>query len=69
MIGWVRRELLVVGRCWKKDGWVVSVYQRIGDPYITMKVRKVKNSDQMGSKSKIQVEKHAGDSNAQKSIC
>jgi len=31
-----------VGKCWKKDGWIISIYQGIGDPHKTMKIRKEK---------------------------
>lgn len=37
----VKRILFALGKCWKKGRWMVSIYQRIGDPYVTMKVKKL----------------------------
>jgi hypothetical protein len=30
------------GVCWKRNGWILSLYKRLGDPYITLKVRRLK---------------------------
>ena len=32
------------GLCWKAEGLIFSVYWRSGDPYATLKVRKVEAS-------------------------
>jgi len=34
-------EILAVGKCWKRDGWIISVYQRLGDRYATLKIKRV----------------------------
>jgi len=33
--------LFAIGKCWIKGRWMVSMYQRMGDPYVTMKVKKL----------------------------
>ena len=33
-------ELFAVGKCWKRDGWIISVYLRLGDRYATVKLKK-----------------------------
>jgi hypothetical protein len=30
------------GVCWRRGGWIFSIYKRIGDPYPTLKVRRLK---------------------------
>jgi len=35
--------LFASGICLKRDGWIVSVYRGMGDPYGTIKVRKAEN--------------------------
>ena len=30
------------GVCWKRNGWILSLYKRLEDPYITLKVRRLK---------------------------
>jgi hypothetical protein len=32
--------LYALGKCWKREGWIISMYQRIGDRYATVKIRK-----------------------------
>lgn len=44
--------MFAVGKCWKKDGWIISMYKRIGDPYITVKVKKAKVPAQERTESK-----------------
>lgn len=34
--------MFAAGKCWKKDGWIISVYQGVEDPYVTLKLRKMK---------------------------
>jgi hypothetical protein len=34
--------MYAVGVCWKRGGWMFSIYMRRGDAYPTMKVRRVK---------------------------
>jgi len=38
-----KQGLFASGMCLKRDGWIVSVYRGMGDPYGTIKVRKAKN--------------------------
>ncbi len=38
--------LYALGRCQKRDGWIISIYRRIGEPYNTIRIRKVKTLDQ-----------------------
>jgi len=37
--------MCAVGLCWKRGGWVFSVYRRRGDIYATLKVRRVKHGE------------------------
>jgi hypothetical protein len=32
-----------LGLCWKAGGWLFSLYWRIGEPYATLKVRRIKS--------------------------
>jgi len=34
--------MYAVGVCWKRGGWIFSVYMRMGDAYPTLKVRRGK---------------------------
>lgn len=34
--------MYAVGVCWKRGGWIFSVYRRAGEAYPTLKVRRVK---------------------------
>ena len=34
--------MYAVGVCWKRGGWMFSIYMRMGDAYPTLKVRRVK---------------------------
>jgi len=43
--------LYALGRCQKRDGWIICIYRRIGEPYNTIKIRKVKTLAQ--NKEKI----------------
>lgn len=33
--------MYAVGVCWKRDGWIFSLYKRVGEAYPTLKVRMV----------------------------
>lgn len=33
--------MFAVGKCWKKGEWIVSIYRCVGEPYKTLKVKKV----------------------------
>ena len=35
--------MYAVGLCWRRGGWVFSVYRRRGDVYATLKVRRMKH--------------------------
>jgi hypothetical protein len=35
--------MYAVGLCWKAGGWLFSFYWRIGEPYATLKVRRIKS--------------------------
>jgi hypothetical protein len=41
----VKLGLLGSGKCWKKDGWVVSIYKRVGDRYNTVKLKKLRKPE------------------------
>jgi hypothetical protein len=41
----VKLGLLGSGKCWKKDGWVVSIYKQAGDRYHTLKLKKLGKSE------------------------
>ncbi len=34
--------MYAVGVCWKRKGWIFSVYKCVGDAYPTLRVRRVK---------------------------
>jgi rRNA processing protein Gar1 len=34
--------MFAVGKCWKKKGWIISVYGRVDELYYTLKARKEK---------------------------
>lgn len=34
--------MFAAGKCWKRDGWIISMYKALGDPYKTMKAKKLK---------------------------
>lgn len=35
--------MYAVGLCWKRDGWVFSLYKRLGEAYPTLNVRRVES--------------------------
>jgi len=37
--------MYAVGVCWKRGGWVFSVYRGRGDVYATLKVRRIKHGE------------------------
>jgi hypothetical protein len=38
--------LYALGKCWKREGWIISMYQRIGDRYATLKIKRMKSPAQ-----------------------
>jgi len=42
----VKEGLLGFGKCLKRDGWVISIYRRVGDRYDTVKVARAGDSKQ-----------------------
>ena len=35
--------MYALGKCWKREGWIISMYQRIGDRYATLKIKRTKS--------------------------
>lgn len=33
--------MYAVGLCWKAEGWLFTLYWRVGEPHPTLKVRRV----------------------------
>ena len=38
--------MYALGKCWKREGWIVSVYQQTGDRYATLKIKRMKSRAQ-----------------------
>jgi len=51
-------KMFAFGKCSKKDGWVVSLYQRVGDRYAMLKVKKLESSTMRLETSKQPLSQH-----------
>jgi len=54
----VRSKLFAAGKCWKKEGWVISLYWQTGDKYPILKIKKVEISPQSGDAPKLYAERN-----------
>jgi len=34
--------MFAAGKCWKRNGWILSLYSQAGDQHATFKVRRIK---------------------------
>jgi hypothetical protein len=34
------QNVTMIGRVIKRKGWIISIYQATGDPFLTMKIKK-----------------------------
>jgi len=33
--------MIAAGKCWKREGWILSIYIKAGDRHVTLKARRI----------------------------